>query len=321
MTSTTIPAFPFAEALRDARLDGIRLEGTADPGVILDFRELRHTMPSEWVEQHGAPAERVRGVYAARRLRFSAVNVRYLEGLYRDLGDAPPDDPCRILTGMLTWQLSGERQPSYRLMHGSDRADLWFSAGQCQEEPRREPAVPFDFVRAHSPAPPLAPGLVPVPRAARRTYAGDPVGIRLGNRRYNRRLFVGSLEEQGGTRPAVDAVLNLGEAPSRWVRAPLRTSSPADRWVEKGEGSAGMSIAEIRAEAEWVIERLQTGQAVLIHCVAGFNRSTTVAAAVLILLEGLSAEAALARVREQHAWARPDATHWLRLKYLAGTEA
>lgn len=34
------------------------------------------------------------------------------------------------------------------------------------------------------------------------------------------------------------------------------------------------------------------------------------------LLEGLSAEAALARVRKTHPWARPDSRHWLKLRWL-----
>jgi protein-tyrosine phosphatase len=55
----------------------------------------------------------------------------------------------------------------------------------------------------------------------------------------------------------------------------------------------------------------------LVHCSAGFNRSVTVCCAVLILLEGLSADAALARVREHHPWARPDSQHWLALRWLA----
>jgi len=50
--------------------------------------------------------------------------------------------------------------------------------------------------------------------------------------------------------------------------------------------------------------------------VAGMNRSTTICCAVLILLEGLSAEAALERVREHHPWARPDSHHWLTLRWL-----
>jgi dual specificity phosphatase 12 len=78
-----------------------------------------------------------------------------------------------------------------------------------------------------------------------------------------------------------------------------------------------MTLAEICEEADWVIERLKNNQRVLVHCVAGMNRSTTICCAVLILLEGLSAEAALERVRQHHPWARPDSHHWLALRWLA----
>jgi protein-tyrosine phosphatase len=80
-----------------------------------------------------------------------------------------------------------------------------------------------------------------------------------------------------------------------------------------------MDVAEIVEQAEWVIERLRAGQRVLVHCLAGLNRSVTVCCAVLILLEGISAETALERVREHHPWARPDTHHWLALRWLAHT--
>ena len=83
------------------------------------------------------------------------------------------------------------------------------------------------------------------------------------------------------------------------------------------EPLGGMNPDEIAAEANWVIDRLHAGLRVLVHCQAGFNRSVTACCAVLILLEGLTAEAALARVREHHPWARPDQNHWLALKWMA----
>jgi protein-tyrosine phosphatase len=77
-----------------------------------------------------------------------------------------------------------------------------------------------------------------------------------------------------------------------------------------------MSAEEIREEANWVVERLQRNESVLIHCVAGMNRSTTVCCAVLMQLEGLTAEQALERVYEYHPWAKPDSHHWLMLRWL-----
>jgi protein-tyrosine phosphatase len=110
-------------------------------------------------------------------------------------------------------------------------------------------------------------------------------------------------------------VLNLGDEASRWAeQAPPH---PADRWLKAGEGSRGMSAGQIAQEARWVVERLQAGQRVLVHCSAGMNRSASVCCGVLILLEGLSAEAALERLRQHHPWARPDPRHWLALRWLA----
>jgi predicted protein tyrosine phosphatase len=131
---------------------------------------------------------------------------------------------------------------------------------------------------------------------------------------HHRRLFIGGTDIQPKRRPQVDAVLNLGEENSRWAKNALL--HPNDRAINRGEGSNGMTVEEIRDEAEWVIERLKQNQKVLVHCVAGMNRSTTVCCAALILLDGLSAEAALEQVREHHPWARPDSHHWLALRWL-----
>jgi hypothetical protein len=46
------------------------------------------------------------------------------------------------------------------------------------------------------------------------------------------------------------------------------------------------------------------------------NRSTTITCAVLMQLEGLTAEQALRRVYEHHPWAKPDSHHWLMLRWL-----
>jgi hypothetical protein len=119
------------------------------------------------------------------------------------------------------------------------------------------------------------------------------------------------MEHQADQRPNVDAVINLSEEDNRW---PLTS---ADRRAEKGEGSQGIDIVEIVAEAQWVIDRLQAGKRVLVHCSGGLNRSVTICCAVLTQLENLSAEDALTRVREHHPWARPDSHHWLKLRWLA----
>jgi hypothetical protein len=157
--------------------------------------------------------------------------------------------------------------------------------------------------------------LVPAPRQLWQRFGGNPVTVQLGGRRQSRRLFIGGIDEQDEQRPNVDAILNLSEHCSRWAQPDQL--DPRDRWVTKKEGAEGMPAADIAAEARWVIDRLQAGQRVLVHCSAGMNRSATVCCGVLILLEGLTAEVALARVREHHPWARPDSYHWLALRWLA----
>ena len=82
-----------------------------------------------------------------------------------------------------------------------------------------------------------------------------------------------------------------------------------------------MDAAELAEEGQWVIERLQAGKRVLVHCTAGMNRSVSVSCATLIQLENLTAEAALQRIHTHHPWARPDAQHWLALRWLGQQRA
>jgi hypothetical protein len=196
-------------------------------------------------------------------------------------------------------------------------ADPQFFARRVSCERLPGASRPADFERDWSPSPPMPDRLVPRQIHLYRRFGGDPIALTLAGQPRSRRLFIGGIEHQSGRRPEVDAVLNLGEEASRWTD--LEPAHPSDRWAHMGEGSSGMSLDEIRGEAGWVLERLQAGGRVLVHCVAGMNRSSTVCCAVLILLEGLSAEAALERVREHHPWARPDSGHWLKLKWLAAT--
>jgi protein-tyrosine phosphatase len=80
-----------------------------------------------------------------------------------------------------------------------------------------------------------------------------------------------------------------------------------------------MDAGELLDEAAWVVERLRAGRRVLVHCYAGMNRSTTVCCAALMMLEGISAEEALARVRERHPLAWPDPYHWFVLQWISRT--
>ena len=109
--------------------------------------------------------------------------------------------------------------------------------------------------------------------------------------------------------------MHLCEAPNPWLAT--YGAHPADRHVCTGELAAGMAPEELLAEATWVAERLRAGERVLVHCAAGVNRSSTVCCATLMLLEGLTADEALARVRERHPVATPDPYHWFLLRWLA----
>ena len=317
---TYILEFPYAQSFLGSRLDNLEEESDQkNHHLLFEYSELRLTSPLELLRCEGRLCERARGEYVPRRLCFHDLRWIEREGLFTQLNAVPLEHDVRSLQGMLYFSVP-EGENRYVLFHrASDQASLMFSSAGCELEERQGIAEPVDTIRDWSPAPPLKPGLVPVPKNLYLRYGGDPVTIRMGGHRYSRRLFVGGIENQGPARPRVDAVLNLGEVPSRWVEE--GQTFPQDRWIEHGEGREGMSIGEIEEEAQWVLERLRKGQSVLVHCAAGFNRSTTVCCAALIMLESLNAETALARVREHHPWARPDPHHWLALKWLAKLNA
>ena len=318
--NTRILAFPFDEAFQSARLEAlaeVRNGGRRD--FYIDFQELAMSAPPELVALNGKPGEHVQGTYLPRRLCCRDVHWLEITGLYTRLDEVPLDHGARSLRGTLYWRSPGEAAKWGWFNGTKEPGDFMISARQytLEERPGKNEAV--DFMRDWSTAPELPSRLVRVSRKIRQRFGGDPVTFRLGKRVYHRRLFVGGLDCQTYQRPEVGAVLNLGDEPSKWSGTEIGISG--DRWVRKGEGQSGMDMDEITAEARWVIERLKVGQRVLVHCSAGFNRSVTVCCAVLILLEGLTAEQALERVREQHPWARPDPHHWLVLRWIAKQSA
>lgn len=317
MARIRVPAFPHAAALSGARLDALHTEARRHRlDLIVEYAELQYAAPPELSNHNGRLTERVRGRYLPRRLRF--MNVHLPETLSQKLTEAPVNLRGRSLRGLLHWRLPDE-DPGYWLLADTDElGDLRFTARRYAVEARTGSSEDVDDVRHWSPAPPIPARFMYEPLQVHHRYGGDPITIYLGTQRQPRRLFIGGLDYQREQRPAVEAVLNLGEEPSRWAAS---HPHPADRWAHKGEGRSGMRVAEIIEEARWVIERLNAGQRVLVHCVAGFNRSVTICCGVLILLEKLSAEDALARVRQHHPWARPDSHHWLALRWLAHSGA
>jgi hypothetical protein len=227
----------------------------------------------------------------------------------------PPQDPDRLLYAVLGWRLlDGLNTYLFDLLRQKD-AEFRLSAKGCLQENRPGPVWKADFDRNWSPPPLSPPRTLPAPRHLWQRYGGDPVRIRLDGRDQNLRLFVGGLDTQSNHRPDVSTVFNLSEDASLWTVS--EPAHPGDRWEQKGEGSHGMTARELAKEADWVINLLKAGERVLVHCSAGMNRSSSLCCAVLILLEGLSAEAALERVREHHPWARPDPRYWLKLRWLA----
>jgi hypothetical protein len=226
------------------------------------------------------------------------------------------DHPAREIQDILHWIPVGRNNTFYIIFNRSEEQDgLSFYASRVVQENLSGKSGSFSIERDWSSPPPTRAGIVPQPKKLYERFGGDPVTIQFDSRTYHRRLFIGSLGIQFEQRPTVDSVLNLGEEPSKW--AGNGGVPPSDRWVCKGEGANGMSMDEILFEADWVMERLKAGERVLVHCVAGMNRSSTICCAVLMMLEGLTAEQALARLREHHPWARPDSNHWLKLRWLA----
>jgi len=309
-----IPAFRYANSLGGARLRALAHEAHGPrKDLVLDYDELRHTRPSVLTETEGVVHEQIWGEYTPRRLRFMGVSDLVCAGIYTHLEDYPLDHAARSVLGTLYWPPQATRLCIFSAAR--EPAQLRFSVWRYRLEERSGQDEAVELIRDWAPLPPIPARLVTVKKRVHEIYGGDPVTVHLAGQAQARRLFVGGVVNQGQQRPAVDAVLSLSEEESRWVAG--QPPDARDRHARKGEGSGGMPAAEIKAEADWVCERLRAGQRVLVHCSAGVNRSVTVCCGVLIRLEGLSAEAALARVREHHPWAQPDMHHWLGLRWLA----
>jgi hypothetical protein len=270
---------------------------------------------SELYEQDGRIIEQVTGHYIPLRLHFLGVSVLHYDDFFMDLEEYVEDDPSRAIVHFLSWRQPKRQDVYYRI--GLQRpvyTHLHFFASHAFCENLEKPSHPVYIERDWSPAPPMPHRLVPRPKQLYRQFGGDPITITVNGKIRHHKLFVGELGVQPNRRPYVDAVLNLGEVPSRCVKG--AALHPNDRAINRGEEADGMTVTEICEEAQWVIERLEQNRSVLVHCVAGMNRSSTVCCAVLMLLEGLTAEAALERVRQRHPWARPDSHHWLALRWL-----
>jgi hypothetical protein len=323
MTKSTehlrILAFWYADSLSAARLRGLNQEIHGQrKDFVFDYDELHTTTPPSLSSRHGQIREHVQGHYLPRRIRFLNVSGLECSGLYGHLDDVPLDHGARSLRGTLYWSQPG-KPARWGVFNGSaEPAELMLSARRYRQEERTGSIEAVDLLRDWCPAPHLPARQFALHKRIHTQYAGDPVTVWLNGQAEPWRLFVGGQHHQGDKRPEVEAVLNLGDEASRWATG--ESASASDRWTRKGEGQSGMDVPEIVAEASWVIDRLRSGQRVLVHCSAGFNRSVTICCAALIVLEKITAEAALERVWEHHPWAKPDTHHWLALRWLAQTE-
>jgi len=305
---TRIIQHPFAQLMHGSRLDSYCENGQ---NLVLDIQGLQLTT-SELFERNQKIFERVVGNYIPLRLKFSNISRLYRDDFFTSLENFVEDDPCRTVVHLLSWRQPKEPHIYYRI--GLQNAVAYFFAQQATCKKRDGAETLINLERDWSPAPSMPERLVPRPYHLYQRFGGDPITIHVNGKIHHHKLFIGGTDIQPKHRPQVDAVLNLGEEKSCWVKG--STLHPNNRVINKGEGLDGMTVAEICEEEEWVIEGLQQNQRVLVHCVAGMNRSTTICCAALILLEGLNAEAALERVREHHPWARPDSHHWLALRWL-----
>lgn len=311
---------PGAEFLQGARLDSIRLEKKGKrQDLVIEFLGFTPDRPSLLLLEGDVLYERLEGHTLPKRLRFSGIKNLFMSGLFQNLETVPHDHEVRDIRDIFAFRPVAEPLVYFLLLHSApDEADLRFFAQRVEEEACEGKAHPVVMTRDWSSPPIMTERLVPDTKSIYQKFGGDPVTIKLRGNAHHRRLFIGGLDKQTDTRPQVDAVLNLGEEPSVWVIA-QHSLDGRDRWSHKGEGRFGMGVDEITRESVWVIERLLAGKRVLVHCVAGMNRSATICCAVLMLLEGITAEAALERVRRHHPWARPDANHWLKLRWLEST--
>lgn len=311
---TRIYPFPYHDNLFGARLVDLRTEASEQGGsdILLDFEELRLVKPPQPCGSPLWPEEWVEGEYVPRTLRFKDAAWVTLSPMMEQMSAIPPEHGVRTLFGALHWRMP--RLGRIVLICSQEPADCILRASEFALEDRDGESRPVAFLRRWANTPPQLPGLMPERLKLLRKFGGDPVTIALGARRYRYRLFIGGIRHQTAIRPEIDAVLNLCEVENPWVAQAGRHLN--DRFVCKGEMSVGMDMSDLLSEARWVVGRLRAGQRVLVHCYAGVNRSSTVCCAALMLLEGISASEALARVRENHPGCWPDPYHWFLLERL-----
>lgn len=305
------------QALFDAHLDDVtELETANGKDVVLALHTLRIEGPMKDCLVDGAPCMVARGRRVPARLRFIGAEWVSRTGVYERLDEQPADSGSRRIFGVSHFR--GAHGDFYWVSTGTaEPGDMTLRATSYVFEEDDADGEPIEVIRRWSYPPPAPPGLVPHRPVLHRRYGGDPITIHLGRRKLRNRLFIGGLGHQRERRPAVDHVVNLCGVANPWIA--VSGHSANDRYACKGEGPRGMDAGEVLDEAAWVVERLRAGKRVLVHCYAGMNRSTTVCCAAVMMLEGISADEALSRVRERHPLAWPDPYHWFVLQWISRT--
>src|SRR5579859_544844 len=306
------------QTLFDAHIDDITEEQTAaGKDVVLALHTLRVEGSAEEHIVDGVPWMIAQGRRIPARLRFTGAEWLSRTGVYEHLDDLPPDSSARRIFSISRFR-GAARGDFYWISTGTaEPGDMTIRAGSHSLDVDTSPGESVEIARRWSNPPPAVPGLVPHRPVLHRRYGGDPVAIHLGRRVLRNRLFIGGLSHQREKRPLVDHVVNLCGVANPWIA--VAGPHASDRYACKGEGPLGMDAGELLDEAAWVVERLRAGRRVLVHCYAGMNRSTTVCCAALMMLEGISADEALARVRERHPLAWPDPYHWFVLQWISRT--
>lgn len=319
---------PHRQQLFDAHLDRIvEAHDASGPAAVIELRLLRPLGPPRPAIVDGAACEVMRAERVPARLRFPGATWLWRSGAFERFNELPPAHGARRLFGVhhyrhpadgeFYWFETGSEDPGELALRGSachlDVLDATATADGHSGTIAGKEIV--EIVRRWDSPPPSPPGLVPYRPVTHHRFGGDPISIHLGRRVLHSRLFIGGLHHQRERRPAVDHVLNLCGVDNPWCER--YGQHPDDRFSHKGEGPHGMTEDDLLLEGAWVAERLRAGRRVLVHCYAGVNRSATVCCAALILLEGIAADEALARVRQRHPIAGPDPYHWFVLRRLA----
>ncbi|HKV84097.1 MAG TPA: dual specificity protein phosphatase [Ktedonobacterales bacterium] len=309
--------FPHASELFDAHIESLREEAGARGArdIVFDLKVFRPRLPAETVMIEEQAYEAVRGEYAPMRLTFRRATWLWRTGPFERFERLSPYHEARRLFGILHQRQPGLGEFYLAATETTESGLLGWHAHGFELRPGVGEPEETEIVRRWAATPSNPTRAVPHRPSLYFRFGGDPITIHLGKRTFKHRLFIGGLHHQRAARPAVGSVLNLCGIENAWVRA--AGVHPADRFVCKGEGILGMGVADLLTEARWVEERLRAGERVLVHCFAGYNRSTTVCCAALMLLEGLTAEQALERVREHHPMAWPDPYHWFTLRWIA----